>query len=83
MKPQVFESYDHLSKFDSGLHTENDDVLYGFSLLNLEFSGLVMSRSPRPGLGLGKFVRGSDVKLVSKIIEVFIPNILRFEFTNI
>ena len=31
--PRVFESYDGRSKFDSVLHTENDDVSYGFSAI--------------------------------------------------
>ena len=36
--PQVFESYDRQSKFDSVLHTENGDVLYGFSvIIHVEF----------------------------------------------
>ena len=36
----VFESYDRWSKFDPVLHTENDDVSYGFFCRGL-------SRSPR------------------------------------
>ena len=35
--PQVFESYDCRYKFDSVLHTENGDVLYGFSAIYVEF----------------------------------------------
>ena len=31
--PQVLERYDRRSKFDSVLHTENEDVLYGFSVI--------------------------------------------------
>ena len=30
------------SKFDSVLHTENDDVLYGISAINVEFSLISM-----------------------------------------
>ena len=45
--PQVFESYDHWSKFDSVLHADNDNVLYVFSAINLKLKGLSMSRAPR------------------------------------
>ena len=44
--PRAFESYDCRSKFESMTHTENDDVLYGFSAFNVEFSGLSMSTKP-------------------------------------
>ncbi len=33
--------------------------------------------------GLVKFVRGSDVEIDSEICQIFILNILRFEFANI
>ena len=45
--PQVIESYDCRSKFDSVLHTDNDDVLHGFSASNVEFRGLSTSRARR------------------------------------
>ena len=45
--PQVFDSYNRRSKFDSVLHIENDDVLYGFSAINVELNGVSMSISPR------------------------------------
>ncbi len=44
--PRGFESYDSRSKFDSVLHTESDDVPYGYSAISVEFSGLSRSRSP-------------------------------------
>ena len=34
--PQEFDSYDRQSMFDSVLHTETDDVLYGFSAIYVE-----------------------------------------------
>ena len=41
--PQVFLSYDCRSKFDSVLHTENNDVSYRLSAISVEFNGLSMS----------------------------------------
>ena len=35
---RVFEAYHRQSKFGSVLHKENDDVLYGISAINVEFS---------------------------------------------
>ena len=46
--PQVSDSYDRQFKFDSVLHTEfSDNVLYGFSAINVELSELSISRSHR------------------------------------
>ena len=43
---QVFLSYDRRSKFDSVLHMDNDDVLYGFSAINVEFNKLHWKSQP-------------------------------------
>ena len=55
-----FLIYDGRSKFDSVLHTENDDDLYGFSDINMD-----CRCQDRPGLC--KFGRGSDVKIDFKM----------------
>ena len=54
------------------LHTENDDDLHGLSVIKVE---LVECRW-RDHPGLGKSVRGSDVKIALEISQIFIFNIL-------
>ena len=56
------------------LHTDNDDV-DGLSAINMELRGLSMSRGPM----LWKIL----VEIDSQVTQVFIFNILRFEFLNI
>ena len=44
---QVFLTYHRRFKFDSVLHMENDDVLYGISAINVEFSLISRRRRRR------------------------------------
>ena len=61
---------------------DNDDILYGFSAIKMDFRGLYMSGAPM--LMKNSIVnRGSVVEMDSQITQVFILNILRFEFPNI
>ena len=52
-------------KYDPVLHKENDDDFYEFSVINME---LVQCRC-RDHPGLGKFVRGSELKIDWKISQ--------------
>ena len=52
---RVFETYHRQSKFGSVLHKENDDVLYGISAINVEFSLIEIREIHSPDWEIGGF----------------------------